>query len=151
MADYKKALQAGFDAAKKAELARNEVKDVLDKLKTDVLAESGGTLSIEVRQFEEQEDPILKLVRSSQRGILSSLPQAKNYYQAVIAFNPKSEKSPIKELARWKQAKDGYPCSLIWGKQELQCEDRPALEQGLAQMLSDPLIGEKLYALAQLK
>lgn len=148
MADYKKALQEGFAAAKKAELARIEVDEVLAKLKADILLASEGALSVEVRQLEEEEDPIQRIMRG---GVWAGIPQAKSYYRALVAVNPKAAKSPLKVLARWKQAKDGYPCSLIWGKQEVQCEDRLALENGLAQLLSDPLVGEILYALAQLK
>jgi hypothetical protein len=66
-----------------------------------------------------------------------------------MASNPKVGGSRFKELARWKQAKEGYPCSLTWDKQERQCEDRTALEEALAELLKDPGIGEKLYALTK--
>ena len=56
MADYKKALRQGFEAAKKADLARKEIKEVLDTFKEQVLASSDGRLLIEVREFEEERD-----------------------------------------------------------------------------------------------
>ncbi|MHC4443583.1 MAG: hypothetical protein ACYTA5_13380 [Planctomycetota bacterium] len=45
----------------------------------------------------------------------------------------------------------GYPCKLIWSQQEHVCEDRIALESCLAELLRDPIVGERLYALMNLK
>jgi hypothetical protein len=57
MADYKEALQVGFAAAKKAEIARIEVLGVLEQLKADILAASDGKLLVEVGEFEEPKNP----------------------------------------------------------------------------------------------
>jgi hypothetical protein len=152
MADYKEALQVGFAAAKKAEIARKEVLEVLEKLKTEVLAASDGKLLIEVRKFEEPKE-IGSRFMPTVPNLATAYAQAlrgKKYYSALMAFNPIGEATRFRELARWKEAEDGYPCSLIWGDQEHQCEDRSALEEGLAELLRDPVVGEKLYALTKL-
>jgi hypothetical protein len=151
MADFKKALAEGFVAAEKAEIARKEVQQILEKLKADILAASEGKLLLEIRTFEEPKGAAeswktgVSVVEIYQKAL-----EPKKIYEALMASNPKVAEKRFKELARWKQAKDGYPCSLIWGKQERQCEDRAALEEGLAELLKDPVVGEKLYSLTQL-
>ena len=141
MIDYAKALQEGFEAAQKANLARKEIKAVLEKFRDDILAGSGGKLLIEIKQFEEKVSP-LDIMK---RGALAQF--EREVYFAITASNPTVEKPLYKELARWKQSRDGYPCSLIVNRQESQLEDRTALELGLAELLRDPRVGEKLYAL----
>jgi hypothetical protein len=158
MADYKEALQAGFAAAKKAEIARKEVLEVLEKLKAEILAASDGKLLVEVREFEEPNNPPanpIDIFMPSLTSMTTAYAKAlreirpKKYYRVLMASNPKAGESRFKELASWKQSKDGYPCSLTWDKQERQYEDRVALEEGLAELLKDPGVGEKLYALTK--
>lgn len=150
MADYEEALQLGFAAAKKAEIARKEIQRILEKLKADILAVSEGKLLLEIQMVEEPEPLSGVFGPLGMAQAYAKALQQKKYYTALMASNPKVAKSPVKELAIWKQAKDGYPCSLIWGNQERQCEDRSALEEGLAELLKDPVVGEKLYALTKL-
>ena len=150
MADYKQALQEGFAAAEKANSARKEIEDVLAKFKSDLLEASDGKLLVEVRQYEEKEEEGSILATPTLAQLYARRLQPKKYYKAIIAVNPKSEKNSVKQLAVWGQAKGGYPCSVSFGKQEFQCENRAGLEEALAEMLKDPAIGEKLYLLAQL-
>lgn len=158
--NYVKALEEGFVAAKKAEVARKEVEQVLTKLKDDLLAASDGKLLVEVRQFEERPNPaqgnaispadlVAAMAKDMASAYYRSLQQPK-IYKALAATNPKSSKQVWKELARWKQDEDGFPCALIWGKRERQFEDRESLEEGLADLLKDPGVGEKLYVLTKL-
>ena len=141
MPNYIKALQEGFEAAKKADLARTEIRQVLEQFTKDVLAGSDGKLLIEVKTFEEQQSPF-EFAKISALGVIE-----KKYYDALVASNPKRPDRRKKELARWKQANEGYPCSLTIQHREIQMEDRAALERGLAELLKSPLIGEVLYSL----
>src|SRR5947207_1682241 len=125
MADFKKALAEGFVAAEKAEIARKEVEETLAKLKDDLLAASDGKLLVEVRQLEKREavkSPATIFSPVDYGKLMAQAVGRKNYYKALIAMNPKSKNSAWYELAIWKRAKAGYPCSLIWGNQERQCE-----------------------------
>src|ERR1035438_3268235 len=110
MADYKEALQAGFAAAKKAEKAREEIQEILEKLKADVLAVSDGKILIELRKFEESAKPASALMPNLTSAFAQAL-KPKVYFWALIASNPKAQeqKARFKEMARWKQAKEGYP------------------------------------------
>jgi hypothetical protein len=142
MADFKKALKEGFDAAKKADSARKEIKAVLGEFKDEILEASGGKLLIELRWFDEP--------RSFDLRALSALRAAEpERYLALAVCNPTLEKPTYKELARWKESKEGYPCSLVLNFQDRQFEDRTALESGLAELLRDPTVGQILYRTAK--
>jgi len=147
MADYIKALNEGFEAAKKADSARKEINQVLEKFREDILAGSKGKLLIELKQWEEELGTYERIMMGAAIGGSAG----KKTYTALTASNPMAEKKSYKELARWTQSKDGYPCSLIYGKQERQFEDRVALERGLADLLKDPNVGESLYLLINTK
>ena len=146
MSDYKKALRDGFEAAKKAELARKEIQAVLEKFREDVLAASEGKLLLEIKKYEVQRTP-LEAINFS----VFTQHEPKKTYLALTAWNPTVEKPSYKELARWKQAADGYPCVLTRNQQERQFEDRAALEEGFAELLRDPRIGETLQMLINQK
>jgi hypothetical protein len=44
-----------------------------------------------------------------------------------------------------------YPATLTWNDEERQCADKEALENCLAELLRDPIIGEKLQTLINQK
>ena len=56
MTDFKKALEEGFIAAKRAEFARKEVEQTLERFKQELLAASDNKLFVELREIEK-EDP----------------------------------------------------------------------------------------------
>src|SRR5258706_1263601 len=143
MADFKAALKEGFAAAKKAELARKEIADVLEKLKMELFEASDGRLLVQLGEFQEpiRLTPMQQILRSP--GLLSGLgvPDFRTY-RALAATNPKiPNKPPVRELAKWKQERDGYPCTLTWNSEERQCQDRVALEECLPELLKDPAVG----------
>jgi hypothetical protein len=161
MTDFKEALNAGFAAAEKAEMAKKEVSAVLKKLKDEILEASGGKLSIELRQFNKVISPELELAK---HGLLSLYKPSvwdpmsevlkrpiKEIYVALSAANPTVSGSMAEEIAEWKQSDSGYPCTLSWKKNEKQCQDRAALERTLADLLKDPSIAEKLQRLMRLE
>lgn len=56
-----------------------------------------------------------------------------------------------RELAIWKIGQNGYPCKINVSDSQLVCEDKSALESGLEQLLSGPIIGEKLFKIINLE
>lgn len=142
MSDYIQAMQQGFEAAQMAAAARQEINDVFENLKNEILSGSDGKLLLEIKLLEElpeQKNPF------ATASIFA--PQPKKYYTALTASNPLTNAENYKELARWRRSKAGYPCSLIYGKEDRRFGDRTALEAGLAELLKDPSIGEILYNL----
>ncbi|HBA40606.1 MAG TPA: hypothetical protein DCZ05_12970 [Deltaproteobacteria bacterium] len=45
---------------------------------------------------------------------------------------------------QWKPSSTGYPCLIAWGDSQRYCQDKEALERALAELVNDPVIGEKL-------
>lgn len=137
MSDFKSALKQGFDAAERAKLARKEIESVLNNLQKDILESSDGKLLISLQQLADH-----------QLGAVFGYP---SFFWALVAQNPKVKNSDSRELAKWKNTSNGYPCTITWGDQERQCQNRVALEECLAEMLRTPEVGGILYSLAQLE
>jgi hypothetical protein len=142
MVDYAKALNEGFEAAQRTERARKEIDEVFDDLNNQIINASDGKLRIE-RMRKEKVQGILP------RSFIYSNPI--EYYWVISAYNPKIGESKQYDLAKWIQDRNGYPCKVTWNQQEHICEDRQALSSCLAELLSDPIVGEKLYTLTKLE
>lgn len=154
MADFKQALNEGFEAAKKAELARREILDVLATLKKDLLGATNGKLIVETTKFTV---PVVKsrwqsVLESTTAGIaglgIPEVPRIRTYI-ALGARKANTDTAPTIELAEWETGANGYPCTLRWNDQERQCTDRIALENCLVDLLKDPRVGEKIERLLQ--
>jgi len=144
MTDFIDAFKGGLDAAKAADRARKEIDEVFSDLDRQIIEVSEGKLSIERREYY--------VTKSSWEALRFSFPpKSKETYWAIVAKNPTIKKTPYKELAKWQEDPVGYPCKLIWAKQEQICEDRAALEICLADLLRDPIVGERLYVLMNLE
>lgn len=141
MGDYVDAFKQGLAAAETAERARREIAQVFVELDQEVGKGSGGKISINRREYEVRQ----------QFWDISFPPKPKQTYWAIVACNPTVDEGPVKELARWSQDRAGYPCKIVWGNEEHTCEDREALENSLAEVLRDPIVGERLYALMRLE
>jgi hypothetical protein len=151
MSDFKTALCEGFQAADDAERARKDIKDVFARLKEDVLAATDGKVLIELGQFEVTTQPLTtmeQIIRSANFSPLNPRPPRETY-RAVAAKNPLVDSS-FKELAKWKQSRDGFPCTISWAGQERHSMDRAGLEDSLAELLRDAGIGAILRGLMKL-
>jgi len=144
MVDYFEAFKQGLDAAEAADRARKEIDTVFADLNQQLFESTGGKISIERREYE--------VPKSLWEAIsIEFPPKPKEKYWAIVVFNPSVSKSPVKQLARWSIDRAGYPCKIVWGGEDHTCEDGEALENSFAELLRDPLVGEKLYVLLQLK
>ena len=144
MVDYGKALEEGFAAARRADAARQEIEEVFTDLRTQVLTATANRIQIERLQYEVED--------TGWAALLYTFPQKpKDKYWAIAAFNPSVGRNKAVQLARWVQDNAGYPCKVTWSQQEHICEDREALSICLAELLSDPVVGQKLNSLTKLK
>lgn len=139
MANFVEAFQDGLRAVEAANRAKHEVKEVFDELNKQLNMETNGKLRVILSQFEM---PDLGLGWSQLGHYFATKP--KQYYWAIAAFNPDAGEASMKELAQWSQDRAGYPCKITSGGTESICEDRIALEEGLAELLRDPLVAETL-------
>lgn len=146
MVDYAKALREGFEAASRAEVARREIDGVFTEMNKQVLAATENKVSIVRMECE-------RAVRTWQATIVSSIlfPIPKEKYWAIVGFNPSVGSSSEVLLATWTMGKAGYPCVVTWDDTEHECLDREALATCLQELLSDPVIGQRLLALTKLE
>ena len=141
MVDYVDAFRKGLEAAEAADRARKEIDAVFDELNVQIYKGTDGKIRIERKE--------LGVIRQVWESLLTAKPR--ETYWAIVAFNPSLEKSPVRELSRWSQARGGYPCNMVWGNKDQSCFDRESLENLLSELLRDPLVGEHLQALMQMK
>ena len=137
MTDYIKAFQQGLSAAEETDRTRNEINSIFDELDKQILEKTSG--KIKISRQERIESPVFPDIFGP-----------KIRYNVICAFNPKVEESPTKVLANWTQDRRGYPCKIEWEGTTLICEDGEALKNALAELLADPLVGEKLYTIMKL-
>lgn len=147
MVDYTLAFKKGLDAAEAAERAKKEIDSVFEDLDMQVCRAAEGKISIKRKEFE------VKPTAWDWAKTLSDFitPRGKETYWAIVAYNPKITDSQVKELARWKQGRGGYPCKISFGGTDCTCEDKEGLENTLGNLLSDPMVGENLRLLMQLQ
>jgi hypothetical protein len=141
MTNYKKALEEGFEAAKHAAAAREEINSILETFKREILEGSDGKISIDLTEFYENQS-IAELMRES---TLLGKSKPRRTYHALMASGASSGNKT--EIARWRQSPDGYPCTLNYSQKEITIRDGLALEEQLANLVRDPLVGELLYGL----
>ena len=141
MTDFAQAFNEGLSTAQVAELAKQEIQEVLEELGQQILAASSGKVVIEVVKLPDDLNPLVQIAASLGPGV--------PHHWAITARNPAVAGSR-KELARWVEDPRGYPCRVSgpWG--ETYCEDREALERCLADVLKQPVAAQKIYALMRL-
>ncbi|MCE5257200.1 MAG: hypothetical protein LLF89_10200 [Spirochaetaceae bacterium] len=147
MADFITAVQYGLKAAEAAEHSRKEIDDVFKELSRQLHDAYLGELCITRKEIPKGNviSQLTQLFQSIGTGS-----QVETYW-ALVAWNPTLPDSPVKQLARWNQGRAGYPCEIAWGDQDYFCHDRGALEDTLALLLADPVVGESLHYLLTLK
>ncbi|HLX64423.1 MAG TPA: hypothetical protein VKX17_24325 [Planctomycetota bacterium] len=145
MASYSNAFKKGLKAAKNAVRAKAEIDAVFKDLESDILKDTDGNVKISRREVDvdENDDYLVYL------GVANA--KRSTRVMAIAAENPKISNGPVKLLARWSQDPRGYPCKIDLGDIEYISQDRDALQENLARMLANPVVGEKLAAFTELQ
>ncbi len=143
MVDFIAAFNKGLDAAQIAEKNKREIDSVFDELNKQLANATKGNVNIQIRECEKVPDFNPLSSRIDFRIIK---------YQAICAINPlfPFPQSLAKEIATWSQDRTGYPCKISFGIKEHYCANKVALENALALMLQDPIVGENLAELMAL-
>lgn len=142
MVDYASAFKKGIAAAEKAQQSREEIKEAFAQFASALSTVSEGKIKVHIREMLE---------KSSALEALAALGKSQPKYQAIVAWNPLVGNEPYFELARWHQARAGYPCNIKYNNQDHSCINRQGLEASLADLLTDSGIGEKLQRLQKLQ
>lgn len=137
MVDFISSFQKGISAAQDAERNRKEISFVFKELNRQLDEATEGKIEIVRMDFDEPSKDVFT-------NALAAMLNSKKY--RAIAVRHKIHKAfNAKELAKWRQGPAGYPCWLTTSDLDLACENRQALEQGLAALLSSPSAGEAMY------
>jgi hypothetical protein len=143
MVDFIEAFEKGQTAAEIARKNNQEINSVFDELNRQLDRAIEGKVEICFQAMTKTIDESnMRLGISSFNDFLNS--QKTKKYTAICAINPSISNSPKKELAEWEKGKNGYPCKIITGNQQHYCEDKTELENALALMLQDPIVGKAL-------
>jgi hypothetical protein len=139
------AFNKGIEASEHAEAARAEINQVIKSLSEQLRGATDGRVQIEVI---ESADPISNLFNFPSlllAGGSSDLKKRKS--QWIGAKNVKAKDIGYVRLAKWERPHEGYPCTLTFNGRDLRSHDRESLEESLAAMLQDSLVGEHLREL----
>ncbi len=160
MVDFIEAFKEGQTAAEIAKKNNREITSVFKELNEQLYKETGGKIRISLAvellsQFMLQDtvEPIEPIIAGS--SILPAIKENElshktEKYKLIYAENPSVRYSPKKELVKWEQGREGYPCKITIGNKQHYCEDKTELENTLALMLQDPIVAETLTNLMSL-
>jgi hypothetical protein len=136
MIDFIEAFKQGQTAA---EIARNngqEITSVLDALNEQLIKATNGRINLEY-----SESAILAYNPFCYKAPKDTEDAA--FYHMDILKMETSEILPRKIIG-FEKSREGYPCKITLGNRQHYCEDRFELEQTLALVLQDPLVGGTL-------
>jgi hypothetical protein len=136
MVDYKKAFQAGLEAAKTARDTKREIQQLIDQFDAAVRESSDGRIGI-----RREEIP------APSAHVFGPIVQVRPTDLWLVAFNPTSEPETRENLAKCEMSERGYPVELRWRTRVCECNDRESLEAALRELLEDSVTGEKLLNL----
>ena len=146
MADFKKSMLKGIEAAEHAAKNVKEIDEVFDDLKNQLLEATDNKVEIfREPAFFTEPDPNAK-----NAGTASFLGNRRIRKAVQIACKNPKLKGVGESLAEFKLAKSGYPCEIKLHSEELMCKNREGLEAALERLLSDPVVGEKIYKVMNL-
>jgi hypothetical protein len=142
MTDFRAAFRTGQEAAIQAELARKGIDEIFSVICAELAEVTDGKVEILRKEYEKETNWFEK------KGALLFAPREK--YWAIAARNPRAEDNKLRQVALWEQGRTGYPCKISWGDIDRTCHDRESLEDCLASLLGDPVVGEKLRGVMML-
>ena len=146
MADFEKSFRQGLDAAKAAQKARVEIQTVFAELNKQLKLASDENACMEIMELEEvlrRQDSILGTFGALTASLM---PRETRRYKALVVRHLTATDFRVREVARWKQDPNGYPCWIVVDAQETACSDRQSLEGELAILASSPRVGEAVLA-----
>ncbi|MDD1607455.1 MAG: hypothetical protein LUQ18_02920 [Methylococcaceae bacterium] len=141
MVDFIEAFKEGQTAAEIAKKNNQEITSVLNELNKQINKATDGKIRISLSP---------EIIRLSDKPSLADLVGRGRWGRYIDAENSLIPNSPKKELVKWEQGREGYPCKITIGNKQHYCEDKTELENTLALMLQDPIVAETLTYLMSL-
>ncbi|MBP0940513.1 hypothetical protein V2J92_25930 [Pseudomonas alliivorans] len=139
MVDFKASLAQGLKAATEAEASRTEIAKVFEALNEELSEATEGKLYIELAEEIQLPNSMLNGLMGPMSHVMANAKKV----PVIKCINPlvrgRSEK-----LCEYSMGRAGYPFQIKLDRQEWVCHDRAALENVLAELLSDPVVGERI-------
>lgn len=129
MVDFIEAFKQGQTAAERVKNNNQEIDSVFERLNEELAKITEGKVQLDIQFI-----PCYEGENEDQYGNPSHFLVKEHY--AICAKN--------RELAKWENGREGYPCKITIGNKQHYCEDKAELEQTLALMLQDPIVAGTL-------
>lgn len=139
MADFKKSLLAGVDAAKIAKANREEILSVIAEVNKQLNEVYESKLNFGIYNLLRSIEPKTKNILNT---AFSHLSLEREAYQALAVADP-SGKNPA-PLADWQFSENGYPCKIIRGGLSSYCNNKEELEAEISSLLSEVRTGKTI-------
>lgn len=144
MTDFAAAFKQGQVAAQLAIKAKTEIDEAFSAFSRGLSDATNGKLTA----FRAEYSSLPGLINSAIASMAeTSRPQPKESW--ICVRNLLAENTKDKKLARWERPHEGFPCTIIYDKQQVRCHDRDGLESALADFLSNAWVGEQLRELLE--
>ncbi|WP_273874657.1 hypothetical protein [Serratia marcescens] len=141
MADFMGSINDGLNAAKKADENRAEITSVMDELNLQLGMATNNCVRLITRSFYKEEPVRYQTMAEKIMGVSLSDKPREAYTALAISHTNKDYGFNDIEVAKWSVDKNGYPCVIKLGSDELYCEDKEALEAALAELMRDTDVG----------
>lgn len=139
--NYLKAYKEGIEAARRAEAARREIASVFTSLNEQLAIASDGKLLVQIRTMHDYPEG-LGVGQVFSRVFDLKLKE----YKALAVVRTDAAGFAPREIARWTQDPDGYPCRIQTAKVDVACGDQTALEAEIEALLGTVAAGEAFIA-----
>jgi hypothetical protein len=144
MTTFADAFRQGQDAAERARRNKEEIREVIGAATREL---SDATNNALVLFLESAVGGLAPWVGSAAAIMLSQKPIPRETW--LGARNLKAEGKPSLRLARFDEANEGYPVTLIYDKKEALSYDREALETAILEFLANAWVGGQLADLLE--
>jgi hypothetical protein len=146
MTDFAAAFRQGQQAAQQAVTDKAEIDEVFGLLSRQLSDATDGKIVIFVDEINSLASGLVNMAIAA-NALASGREGRLMKERWICARNLNAQDTSEERLAKWERPYEGYPCTLTFGNRDIRCHDREGLERGLAEMLQDAWVGEKLLKL----
>jgi hypothetical protein len=129
MGRFSQKIAEGLNNAKIALENKREIESVFAELDADIQAATTPKISVAILEGMTNLDHITRFFRGS------------GPHHGIFVFKRSAGIDSAQFVAGWVEGSEGYPCIIDFGKTEISCADRTALEDMLSEIFSTALVG----------
>ncbi|OWQ93445.1 hypothetical protein CDN99_02945 [Roseateles aquatilis] len=145
MNDFRQALHRGLQAADEAKVARAEINAIFNELNLALLSVTQDRVEIARTDNAGRRDP------GEGAGSPGATAPSVSDLTAISVTGNGTTPAAARRIAKWRQATDGYPCTIIWEDRHVECDSAESLRQELMDLVASSSAGEAIKAIMMLK